>query len=92
MSGGAFDYRDSILSDLQDMIAREIGYIQYGSNYTNYQYKEKTVEYMKTIVKDLGRLSKVIHSLDWFLSGDTSEEEFISEYEDTYNESKERSL
>ena len=47
---------------------------------------------MKTIVKDLGRLSKVIHSLDWFLSGDTSEEEFISEYEDTYNESKERSL
>ena len=92
MSGGAFDYRDSVLSDLQDMIAREIGYIQYGSNYTNYQYKEKTIEYMKTIVKDLGRLSKVIHSLDWFLSGDTSEEEFISEYEDTYNESKERSL
>ena len=92
MSGGAFDYRDSVLSDLQDMIAREIGYIQYGSNYTNYQYKEKTIEYMKTIVKDLGRLSKVIHSLDWFLSGDTSEEEFISEYEDMYNESKERSL
>lgn len=85
MSGGAFDYRDSALSDLQDMIAREIGYIQYGSNYTDYQ-NEKTVKYMKNIVCDLERLSKVIHSLDWFISGDTDEEKFISDYENLYGE------
>lgn len=86
MSGGAFDYRDSALTDLQDMIAREIGYIQYGSNYSDYKYNEKTVEYMKNIAHDLERLSKVIHSLDWFISGDTSEEKFISDYENLYME------
>lgn len=86
MSGGAFDYRDSVLSDLQDMIAREIGYIKYGSNYTEYKYNPKTVEYMKNIVHDLERLSEVIHSLDWFISGDTSEEKFISDYERLYME------
>jgi hypothetical protein len=86
MSGGAFDYRDSALTDLQDMIAREIGYIQYGSNYTDYQYNEKIVEYMKNIVFDLERLSKVIHSLDWFISGDTGEDDFISDYENLYME------
>lgn len=86
MSGGAFDYRDNVLTDLQDMIAREIGYMQYGSNYTDYKYNEKTVEYMKNIVHDLERLSKVIHSLDWFISGDTNEEKFISDYENLYME------
>lgn len=86
MSGGAFDYRDSALSDLQDMIAREIGYIQYGSNCTDYQYNEKTIKYMKSIVRDLERLSKVIHSLDWFISGDTDEEKFILDYENLYGE------
>lgn len=88
MSGGAFDYRDSALTDIQDMIAREIGYMEYGSNYTEYKYKDKTLDYMKAIIQDLERLSKAIHSLDWFVSGDTSEEKFISDYEEIYNEPK----
>lgn len=86
MSGGAFDYRDSVLADLQDMIAREIGYIKYGSNSSRVDnYNPKTIEYMKNIAHDLERLSKVMHSLDWFVSGDTSEEKFISDYESIYN-------
>lgn len=90
MSGGTFDYRDCMLSDLQDMVAREIGELQYGSNnnHDDCEYNPKTLEYMKTICSDLGKLSKVMHSLDWFLSGDTSEEKFISDYEDIYNEPK----
>lgn len=88
MSGGAFDYRDSVLTDLQDMVAREIGYTEYGSNYTEYEYNQKTLKYMKAICSDLGKLAKAMHSLDWFVSGDTSEEKFISDYEAIYNESK----
>ena len=84
MSGGAFDYKDSALTDLQDMIAREIGYIEYGSNYTGHQYNENTLVYMKSIVEELERLAKAIHSLEWFLSGDTSEEDFINDYESLY--------
>lgn len=86
MSGGAFGYRGRTLVDLQDMIAREIGYIKYGSNSSCVDnYNPKTPIYMKLICEDLCKLSKVIHSLDWFISGDTSEEKFISDYEKIYN-------
>lgn len=84
MSGGAFDYRDSMLNDLQGMVAKEIGYIEYCANDSEYEYNPKTLEYMKAICNDLGRLARALHSLDWFVSGDTSEEKFISDYENLY--------
>ena len=86
MSGGAFDYRDNELNSLQGMVAKEIGYIEYCANDSDeYAYNPKTLTYMKLICEDLGKLAKVMHSLDWFISGDTSEEKFISDYEKIYN-------
>lgn len=88
MSGGAFDYRDNELNSLQGMVAKEIGYIEYCANDSDdsdeYAYNSKTLEYMKAICNDLGKLAKAMHSLDWFISGDTSEEKFISDYEKIY--------
>lgn len=83
MSGGAFDYKDNILFKLKDMIAREIGYMEYGGNKENSNLPEnpKVVEYMKYICNDLGKLGNVLHSLDWYLSGDTGEENFIKDFE-----------
>ena len=85
MSGGAFDYRDDALNYLQGMVAKEIGYLEYCANDSEYEYNPKTLEYMKNICSDLGKLAKAMHSLDWFLSSDTSEEKFISDYEKIYN-------
>jgi hypothetical protein len=86
MSGGAFDYRDSELADLQGMVAREIGLYEYGCADDSYKPKDpRTLSYMKLICEELGKLAKVMHSLDWFVSGDTSEETFISDYENIYN-------
>lgn len=86
MSGGAFDYRDNELNYLQGMVAKEIGYIEYCANDSEYEYNQKTLEYMKAIASDLGKLAKAMHSLDWFISGDTSEDKFISDYEKLYME------
>lgn len=87
MSGGIFDYRDNVLFDLKDMIAREIGLYEYGGNNEDWRSNNpKVIEYMKVICKDLGKLGNALHSLDWYLSGDTSEEEFISDYENLYME------
>ena len=86
MSGGAFDYKDNILFDLKDMVAREIGLYEYGCADGSYKPKDsRTLTYMKLICKDLGKLGQILHSLDWYLSGDTSEEKFISDFENTYN-------
>ena len=82
MSGGAFDYRDNVLFDLKDMVAREIGLYEYGCADESYKPKDsRTLTYMKLICEDLGKLAQVLHSLDWYLSGDTCEEEFIKDYE-----------
>lgn len=82
MSGGAFDYRDNTLFDLKDMVAREIGLYEYGCADESYKPKDsRTLTYMKLICEDLGKLGQVLHSLDWYLSGDTGEEEFIKDYE-----------
>lgn len=87
MSGGAFDYRYNVLFDLKDMVAREIGLYEYGCTDDSYKPKDsRTLTYMKTICKDLGKLGNVLHSLDWYLSGDTGEENFIADFENFYKE------
>lgn len=89
MSGGAFDYRDSTLFELKDMVAREIGFMEYGGEDDGPLIENKQViEYMKRICTDLGKLGKVLHSLDWYLSGDTSEEKFLADAQELYGESK----
>lgn len=85
MSGGAFDYRDNTLFDLKDMVAREIGLYEYGCADESYKPEDaRTLTYMKLICEDLGKLGNILHSLDWYLSGDTSEEKFISDFENLY--------
>ena len=84
MSGGAFNYRDCELSDLRDSVASRIGILEYGNQ--DDPVDPRVIEYMKIICKDLNKLYKVLHSLDWFLSGDTSEEKFINDYENLYKE------
>lgn len=64
MSSVAFDYRDNELNYLQDLVAKEIGYIEYCTNDSKYEYNLKTLEYMKAIARDLGKLAKIMHSLD----------------------------
>ena len=83
MSGGTFDYKDNILFDLKDTLAREIGLLEYGgTDDDNYLPKDpRTLKYMKHICSELGRLGKLMHSLDWYLACDTSEETFIKDYE-----------
>lgn len=86
MSGGAFDYRDNTIFDLKDMLAREIGLYEYGCPDESYKPKDaRTLTYMKLICEDLGKLGNILHSLDWYLSGDTGEEKFISDFENIYN-------
>ncbi len=84
MSGGSFGYSESELNYLRGLVAKEIGYIEHCYD-DEHSYNPKTIEYMKAICNDLGKLAKVRHSPDYFVSGDTCEERFISDYEKVYN-------
>ena len=84
MSGGSFNYTESELNYLREMVAKEIGYIEHCYD-DEHSYNPKTIKYMKAICNDLGKLAKVMKSLDYFVSGDTCEDKFISDYEKAYN-------
>ena len=82
MSGGAFNYSDSTLFELRDTVAREIGLYEYGCADESYKPQDpRTLTYMKRICEDLSKLGNMMHSLDLYLSGDTSEEKFIADFE-----------
>lgn len=87
MSGGAFNYSDSTLFELRDMVAREIGLYEYGCHDESYKPQDpRTLAYMKFICEYLGKLGNTMHSLDWYLSGDTGEEKFIADFEKYMND------
>ena len=88
MSGGAFNYSDNTLFELRDMVAREIGLYEYGCHDESYKPQDpRTLTYMKFICDYLGKLGNIMHSLDWYLSCDTSEEKFIADFEKYMNNS-----
>ena len=88
MSGGTFNYSESSLFELRDMIAREIGLYEYGCADESYKPQDlRTLTYMKHICKDLSKLGNIMHSLDLYLSGDTGEEKFIADFEKYMNNS-----
>ena len=87
MSGGTFNYSDSTLFDLRDTVAREIGFYEYGCADESYKPQDpRTLTYMKLICEDLSKLGNMMHSLDLYLSGDTSEEKFITDFEKYMND------
>ena len=83
MSGGAFDYVDRQLSW---KVSDEIRKIIKNNDVTNEWgektgYRKDTLEAMDEVAKATERLACLISSLDYFLSYDTSEDDFMSDYQ-----------
>ena len=47
-----------------------------------HHHSEETLVIMRGMVKDLRRLSKLLHEYDWYVSADTSEETFLERARD----------
>jgi hypothetical protein len=91
MSGGYFEYRDRELDDFADDLQDDIDYndLDYtvSSSYDGddfieekhfgHHHSEETLAVMRGMVKDLRRLSKLLHEYDWYVSSDTCEETFL---------------
>lgn len=96
MSGGYFEYQDSTLDNLADAIDDAIATnddVSGGKWSEIFGYKseglhasEKALGYMRRMAEDLRRLGKLLHSFDWYVCADTSEEDFIEDAERLYGE------
>lgn len=70
MSGGMFDY-----FNFDDDIAKIKNEVKYHSK----MYKPETIKEFKTSIDVLKKADVYLHRIDWFLSGDDSEETFLEE-------------
>lgn len=81
MSGGHFEYKQHHMLDIADEINRLIthnGKIdEYGCVFN---FNPETVKILKKTAKELTKLEEKVHDIDWFVSGDTGEEDFIKKH------------
>lgn len=68
MSGGFFNYKQYVLNDVANTIEHEV---QKGE----YKHSEIILKEMDDLVYDLRNISDRLHDLDWYLSGDDSQDD-----------------
>jgi hypothetical protein len=87
MSGGAFNYNQFMLNDIVMDIQKVIEHNN--NNELNdfdepryHHYEAKTIERFKEAITALEKAEKMIHRIDWLLSGDDGEEEFHKRWDE----------
>lgn len=95
MSGGRFNYNDHFLDDIASELDDDIETnddVEIGEwSDANYKHEglhasKRTLCFMRRIASDLRKLSDLLHAYDWYVSGDTCEQTFISEAERLYKD------
>lgn len=101
MSGGRFDYQQYRIRDIADSIQEEINHnnepwfpkdTQYSweqkcnEEFTGQRYSDETIKEFKNAVKYLHIAEIYAQRVDWFLSGDDSEESFHKRLKRDLNE------
>ena len=76
MSAGFFDYKQSCIDDIID----ELEELELG------EHPESVLLKIKSSIKTLKKAYVYVNNLDWYLSGDTNEEQFLKELEDDLND------
>ena len=74
MSGGHFDYKQHAITDIADELEQDIQTNTYG-------WTPETIARFVEVVRTLRRASKMVHDVDWLMSGDYSEKTFHEEWE-----------
>jgi len=78
MSGGHFDYNQSRIDDIVDVLQEAIdnnGKTDI-TDWTNHDLSEKAIARMQTTLSTLKLASIMTQRVDWLLSGDDGEESF----------------
>lgn len=82
MSGGHFDYNQYRLDDIADQIERDLNrrgkVTDWGTTFVI--PKDIANKMVETIVM-LRKCGKMVHAIDWFMSGDTGDDSFREEWD-----------
>lgn len=71
MSGGHYDHKQYDLENLAGRVEEDM---------RRYDAGDLALARMQEIAEDLRRLSENVHHLDWWLSDDTGEDDFVDRY------------
>ena len=86
MSGGHFNYKQYRISDIADQIERDLsdnGRLPDGkkTGYGDYSIPNDIADKMAETIVILRKCEKMVHAIDWYMSGDTGEDSFRKEWE-----------
>jgi hypothetical protein len=76
MSGGHYDYEQSALTRIRYLMQEDLARIGTMNEWeeTTYQLEPSTVDAIKLAMELLAITEKLVHDIDWCLSGDTGED------------------
>lgn len=81
MSGGHFDYNQYRISDIADQIERDLSRIGKTNDYGDViDIPEDIVDKMFEAITVLRKCEKMVHAIDWYMSGDTGDDSFRKEW------------
>lgn len=86
MSGGKFDYLQSHLILIAEQIEYEIDHNSIPDDFGDANnFSEQTLSKFRETVNSLQHLYKMIHDIDYLLSGDIGEETFLNNWDKNYD-------
>ena len=84
MSGGHFDYKDFYFEDIASTLENDVlnNLIPYDIDAEDerahgYQLSDESLTYIRTMVGNLRMLRDLLHTYDYMVSGDSSEDRFL---------------
>ena len=85
MSGGHFDYKQYVMNDISSELEKYIDNIGKKDEWGHViEYSPEIVEKFKIIKNILDITRDLVHHTDWLISGDTGEDKFIKDTEESF--------
>jgi len=86
MSGGHFDYKDSYLGYIAEQLEQNVGFNDIEDNiamssdeHYGFQHQPETIEFVKIMIEELYKLKDLLREYDYYVSGDSAEENFLAQ-------------
>lgn len=81
MSGGHFDYNQYRISDIADQIEHDLSRIGKKNDYGDtVEIPDYISSKMFETITILRKCEKMVHAIDWYMSGDTGDDSFMEEW------------
>jgi len=85
MSGGHFDFGDSYLGYIAEQLEQDVEFndieddiAMSSDEHHGFQHQPETIEFVKIMIAELYKLKDLLRDYDYYVSGDSTEKDFLA--------------